>query len=50
MDVLGTSYERFDELELYCQRVAGGIGRLCLAIFGFKDPGPPRGCRAPRES
>jgi 15-cis-phytoene synthase len=37
MDVLDVSYERFDELALYCRRVAGGIGRLCLAIFGTKD-------------
>jgi phytoene synthase len=38
MDVLGVGYERFDELVLYCRRVAGGIGRLCLAIFGDEDP------------
>lgn len=34
MDVVGTSYERFADLELYCRRVAGSIGRLCLAVFG----------------
>jgi phytoene synthase len=33
MDVEGVSYERFEELELYCRRVAGAIGRICLAIF-----------------
>jgi phytoene synthase len=32
-DVLGTSYETFDELLGYCRQVAGSIGRLCLAIF-----------------
>jgi 15-cis-phytoene synthase len=32
-DVLGTSYETFDELLRYCRQVAGSIGRLCLAIF-----------------
>jgi 15-cis-phytoene synthase len=37
MDVLGTGYERFEDLVLYCRRVAGGIGRLCLAIFGWSD-------------
>jgi phytoene synthase len=37
MDVVGVSYERFDELLLYCRRVAGGVGRLCVAIFGSKD-------------
>ena len=34
MDVAGTSYEDFDELVVYCRRVAGAIGRVCLAIFG----------------
>jgi phytoene synthase len=37
MDVAGTEYEHFDELVLYCRRVAGSIGRLCLAIFGSRD-------------
>ena len=32
-DVLGTRYETFDELVGYCRRVAGSVGRLCLAIF-----------------
>ncbi len=34
MDVRGTSYETFDDLVIYCRRVAGTVGRLCLAIFG----------------
>jgi phytoene synthase len=38
MDVVGTSYETFEELVPYCRRVAGTIGRLCLAIFGLRDP------------
>ncbi|HEY7952336.1 MAG TPA: squalene/phytoene synthase family protein [Solirubrobacteraceae bacterium] len=38
MDVVGTRYESFDDLLLYCRRVAGSIGRLCLAIFGSRDP------------
>jgi phytoene synthase len=37
MDVVGTHYESFDQLVLYCRRVAGSIGRLCLAIFGAHD-------------
>lgn len=37
MDVEGASYERFTDLELYCRRVAGSIGRLCLAIFGARE-------------
>jgi phytoene synthase len=38
MDVVGTRYERFDELVVYCRRVAGSIGRLCLAVFGSEHP------------
>jgi 15-cis-phytoene synthase len=38
MDVDGTSYESFDELVVYCRRVAGSIGRLCVAVFGSDDP------------
>jgi phytoene synthase len=37
MDVTGTSYESFEELLGYCRRVAGSIGRLCLAIFGASE-------------
>ena len=37
MDVAGTTYEGFDELVLYCRRVAGAIGRVCLPIFGSHD-------------
>jgi 15-cis-phytoene synthase len=33
LDVLGAQYESFDELVGYCRRVAGSIGRLCVAIF-----------------
>jgi phytoene synthase len=36
MDVVGTSYANFGELEAYCRQVAGSIGRLCLAIFGTR--------------
>jgi phytoene synthase len=36
MDVAGTSYDDFDELVVYCRRVAGAIGRVCLAIFGVR--------------
>jgi phytoene synthase len=37
MDVLGTSYDTFDELVGYCRRVAGAIGRVCLAIFDSRE-------------
>jgi phytoene synthase len=38
MDVVGVDYERFEDLVPYCRRVAGSIGRLCLAIFGVRHP------------
>jgi phytoene synthase len=38
MDVCGTSYDSFEELVVYCRRVAGTIGRLCLGIYGTRDP------------
>jgi phytoene synthase len=38
MDVSGTTYEHFDDLLVYCRKVAGSIGRLCLAIFGAREP------------
>jgi phytoene synthase len=34
MDVRGTDYGTFDELLVYCRRVAGTVGRLSLAVFG----------------
>lgn len=33
LDVRGAEYATFDELVGYCRRVAGTIGRLCVAIF-----------------
>lgn len=38
MDVRGTTYRTFDELAVYCRRVAGSIGRLCLGVFGSSHP------------
>jgi phytoene synthase len=38
MDVREVRYESFEELVVYCRRVAGAIGRVCLAIFG-RRPG-----------
>jgi len=40
MDVEGVSYERFEELLLYCRRVAGAVGRISLAIFGVRSGEP----------
>lgn len=38
MDVRGAEYERFDDLVVYCRRVAGSIGRLSLGVFGSHAP------------
>jgi phytoene synthase len=47
MDVEQARYERFEELVVYCRRVAGAIGRLCLAIFGTREGARvPGGARA----
>jgi len=43
MDLAGVRYHDFQDLTIYCRRVAGSIGRLCLAIFGTgNDPRAPR--------
>jgi phytoene synthase len=36
MDLVGRTYQSFDELVEYCRCVAGAIGRLCLGVFGHK--------------
>jgi phytoene synthase len=38
MDVAGTDYQTFDDLVLYCRKVAGTVGRLSLAVYGCDDP------------
>jgi phytoene synthase len=38
MDVRGTTYATFADLEVYCRRVAGSIGRLSVGVFGATDP------------
>ncbi|MCY4113893.1 MAG: presqualene diphosphate synthase HpnD [Chloroflexi bacterium] len=37
MDVRGDTYETFDDLVVYCRRVAGSIGRLSLGVFESRD-------------
>jgi phytoene synthase len=37
MDVNGVTYESFEDLVVYCRRVAGAIGRASLAIFGLRE-------------
>jgi phytoene synthase len=38
MDLEKLRYENYDELELYCHRVASVVGLLSLEIFGYKNP------------
>ena len=52
LDVIGDQrYETFDELVGYCRRVAGSIGRLCVAIFtdGRATERDSRAGRRPRR-
>ncbi|MCP9448722.1 MAG: presqualene diphosphate synthase HpnD [Nitrospira sp.] len=38
MDLLNNRYVTFDELSLYCYRVASVVGLICLHIFGVTSP------------
>ena len=38
MDLEKLRYANYDELELYCYRVASAVGLLSLEIFGYKNP------------
>jgi phytoene synthase len=38
MDLSGTRYKTFDELSLYCYRVASTIGLIAIEIFGYRNP------------
>ena len=38
MDLKTVRFNNFEELNLYCYRVAGVVGLLSASIFGFKDP------------
>ena len=38
MDLEQARYGSFDELKLYCHRVAGVVGRLIARILGFSNP------------
>jgi len=37
MDLTGARYETFEELSLYCYRVASTIGLICIEIFGYQN-------------
>lgn len=38
MDLHGQRYATFDDLRLYCYRVAGTVGLLMASILGYDDP------------
>jgi phytoene synthase len=35
---LTVQYHSFDDLKLYCYRVASVVGLVCIHIFGYRDP------------
>ncbi|MGA2797269.1 MAG: phytoene/squalene synthase family protein [Thermoguttaceae bacterium] len=43
MDLDRHRYETFDELKLYCQRVASAVGLACIHIWGFNGQGTAEG-------
>jgi phytoene synthase len=38
MDLSRRRYDTFDELALYCRRVASAVGLICIEIFGYFNP------------
>jgi 15-cis-phytoene synthase len=38
MDLSRTRYQTFDDLRLYCYRVASTVGLVCIEIFGYRNP------------
>ena len=42
MDLARRRYETIDELEEYCDCVAGAVGLLCLQVFGLHEDGRAR--------
>ena len=43
MDLDRRCYQTFEELRLYCQRVASAVGLACIHIWGFRGQGTPQG-------
>ena len=47
MDLQPRRYETFDELAVYCRRVASAVGLACIHVWGFDSPaafGPAEWC------
>ncbi len=42
MDLTRRRYPTFDELQLYCRRVASAVGLICIEIFGYRNPSARR--------
>jgi phytoene synthase len=38
MDLTRRRYQTFDDLRLYCYRVASAVGLICIDIFGYRNP------------
>jgi phytoene synthase len=38
MDLEPTAFESFEDLRVYCYRVASAVGLCCIEIFGYADP------------
>jgi len=38
MDLAPGRFETFDDLVVYCDRVASAVGLACIEIFGYSDP------------
>ena len=38
MDLTQSRYGTFEELRVYCYRVASAVGLVCIEIFGYTDP------------
>lgn len=36
---LAVPYQSFDQLYVYCYRVASVVGLVCIRVFGYRDPG-----------
>lgn len=38
MDIANLKYRTFEDLKVYCYRVASTVGLMCIQIFGYRDP------------
>jgi len=41
MDLTTARYETFEDLRVYCRRVASAVGLASIEVFGYKDQGTP---------